>query len=438
MHCSGCQAGQWGLTDVILSRQLGREDRVREKRRKIEAARQQHTSVQPQATSPRAAQEREEVLEQRAQEAERNELRQQLAQAARKQCDAEQRAMEAEDKQDEIASRARQAEIKELEVQEDLHTVEQCLHASDQWCRDATSREHAAMERIEAVQSSLHQAEQLVRRTEIEKQAAEQYARETEMKLSELQDRLRILEREFEELRTELGEAQKRETESEAAIQNALQATVDADNRIEDLTRNLNESVTMVTEQQAARQTADDRVQELEGELEDLQTGMEESQERAQQLEAQWVVEQGEIQLTEVEKGRGGWAVVRVANFRGVCVAAKCLHEQISEYYSDLFIREMNMAARLRHPNLVQFIGATRTENMIILTELMPTSLRAVLEQRAREHKKLEQIEVISISLDVARALNYLHLTQPEPQGHQQCQRFAGARSQQLLESQSV
>ena len=126
-----------------------------------------------------------------------------------------------------------------------------------------------------------------------------------------------------------------------------------------------------------------------------------------------WVVERGEIQLTEEEIGRGGWAVVKVANFRGLRVAAKCMHEQLSDYYRDLFIREMNMAAQLRHPNIVQFVGATLQGQMIILSELMPTSLRAVLEQRAISHD-----EITSISLDVARALNYLHLMQPAPLIH--------------------
>ena len=69
------------------------------------------------------------------------------------------------------------------------------------------------------------------------------------------------------------------------------------------------------------------------------------------------------------------------------------------------------MAARLRHPNLVQFIGATMEGNMVILTELMPTSLRAQLQQDIYMPPKI----VMSVSLDVARALNYLHQMQPDP-----------------------
>ena len=71
------------------------------------------------------------------------------------------------------------------------------------------------------------------------------------------------------------------------------------------------------------------------------------------------------------------------------------------------------MASRIRHPNLLQFIGATQREEMIILTELMPTSLRRELE---REYMLPSQ--ATAIGLDVARALNYLHLMRPQPLIH--------------------
>ena len=123
-----------------------------------------------------------------------------------------------------------------------------------------------------------------------------------------------------------------------------------------------------------------------------------------------WILQREEIVFTERELGRGGWGVVKVAKFRGINVAAKQLFEQISQFYRLLFIREMNMAARIRHPNLVQFIGATLDREPIILAELMSTSLRSVLERGPISHA-----QVVSISLDGARALNYLHLMQPDP-----------------------
>ena len=132
------------------------------------------------------------------------------------------------------------------------------------------------------------------------------------------------------------------------------------------------------------------------------------------QEEAQWMVERGEIQLTGPELGRGGWATVSVATFRGARVAAKCMHNQIVSYNNiQLFKREMNMASRIRHPNLLQFIGATLEGEMVILTELMPTSLRKELETQP-----MSPDQTIMISLDVARALNYLHLMRPHPLIH--------------------
>ena len=53
---------------------------------------------------------------------------------------------------------------------------------------------------------------------------------------------------------------------------------------------------------------------------------------------------------------------------------------------------------------------------MVILTELMPTSVRKELERKKHNYMSPEQ--VISVGLDVIRALNYLHLFQPQPLLH--------------------
>ena len=93
-----------------------------------------------------------------------------------------------------------------------------------------------------------------------------------------------------------------------------------------------------------------------------------------------WVVRREEIQVTGQEIRRGAWAAVSVATFRGAHVAAKVIHQEIvCQYNNKFFKREMNMAARIRHPNLLQFIGATVEGELIILTELMHTSLMAEL-----------------------------------------------------------
>ena len=127
-----------------------------------------------------------------------------------------------------------------------------------------------------------------------------------------------------------------------------------------------------------------------------------------------WVVQREEVELTQEVLGRGSWDTVCVARFRGLHVAAKCLqHLNVSDYNRQLFSREMTIAATIRHPNLLQFIGATTEGQPVILTELMSTSLRAELERRP-----LSPHQITSISQDVARALLYLHLMQPDPVIH--------------------
>ena len=68
------------------------------------------------------------------------------------------------------------------------------------------------------------------------------------------------------------------------------------------------------------------------------------------------------------------------------------------------------MAARVHHPNLVQFIGACMDEEMIILLELMPISLHKYLVDRAPARPSASFCT--SVCLDVSKALNYLHLMQ--------------------------
>ena len=109
---------------------------------------------------------------------------------------------------------------------------------------------------------------------------------------------------------------------------------------------------------------------------------------------------------------RGGWGSVYEGTYCGCAFAVKQIHDLIlSPHNIRLFEREINIASTCRHPCLLQFIGATNDEESpLFVTELMETSLRALLEQR-----QLSATEISIISLDVARALNYLHEKKPEP-----------------------
>ena len=132
---------------------------------------------------------------------------------------------------------------------------------------------------------------------------------------------------------------------------------------------------------------------------------------RSQNQSTTWVVNRREINLSEKELGRGAYGWVKEATFRGCKVAVKCLHnELISDYNLHVFDREMTIAARCRHPNLLQFIGATNEGVPLIVTEIMHTSLRKKLERG-----EVSSEHIINISIGVACGLNYLHKTTPSP-----------------------
>ena len=128
-----------------------------------------------------------------------------------------------------------------------------------------------------------------------------------------------------------------------------------------------------------------------------------------------WIIQRGEIVLSENILGKGAWGNVFEGTFRGCQVAVKEIHELIlSDYNRRLFEREMNIASRCRHPNLLQFIGATNDDRSpLFVTELLDTSLRHLLHQRALNHN-----EIVSFALDIAKGLNYLHLCTPLPIVH--------------------
>ena len=164
-------------------------------------------------------------------------------------------------------------------------------------------------------------------------------------------------------------------------------------------------------------QQAQVRVSELQGRLDVVEQRERERQvvlEQAAAAESRgpsWIVRRDELEVTEQEIGCGGWGKVKVAKLK---VAAKILHSQLTyDFYQQLFRREMDMAARISHPNLLRFLGARLEGGMAILTEFMPTSLRELVT--SRQHQRLPKEHILSIATDVASALNYLHSLLPEP-----------------------
>ncbi len=248
------------------------------------------------------------------------------------------------------------------------------------------------------------------------------------------------------DLSTKLEDACQRIGEMEIQVEEEIEKRVDLEQKLEQEKERFDEASErekrVANEKQMVQFTLDSIMQdkkekekllkELKDQVKDLQeerTKQEETHRqqihekeeellRLTEIEEQWKVHKSEVTiLDETHLGGGGWGEVKVASFRGIHVAVKSLYQSIrSGYYDQLFVREMNMASRIRHPNLVQFIGACmdeeKDEGMLILMELFPTSLRKELE---KPDFKMSNEVCKFITLDIARALNYLHLMRPDP-----------------------
>ncbi|KAL8517067.1 hypothetical protein ACS0TY_015342 [Phlomoides rotata] len=72
------------------------------------------------------------------------------------------------------------------------------------------------------------------------------------------------------------------------------------------------------------------------------------------------------------------------------------------------FVREVTMMSKVKHENLVKFIGACKEPLMVIVTELLPgMSLRKYLG--SVRPKQLDLPVALNFALDIARALDCLH-----------------------------
>ena len=210
------------------------------------------------------------------------------------------------------------------------------------------------------------------------------------------------------------------EERATAAEQRAISAEGKAITTLEERTRKAEKGARMsdsrIAELVQTNTALEGRATTAELQIRDLSAQCQQLQEQLHKANVpSWVLKKDDIVFSDKELGRGGWGVVMAARFCGLDVAAKLLHGAIlSPHNQQLFMREMNIAALVRHPNILLFIGATLSQECVILTELMQTSLRAVLEEKEINKLSMSRRQVSNIAMDVGKALNYLHLMKPD------------------------
>ena len=331
--------------------------------------------------------------------------------------------------------RLREMEQHVIRIEQQLRDKEHQLENSERLSRER-EQQLANLQRqqreLQAV--SLRQQSNRV----IEQRRMEQQLREKDTALQRMASRLEILQRQFgekdelkenlqgllrekdeqrENLQSQLREMEQQLREKDEQEENLQGQLSEMEQRLTNLQRLCGDReeetahlLEQVTTLEGQVRTKEQTVNELEISLSTAQQALSEHQ--RQQSTPDWVISRDEIQLTDTILGRGGWGSVVEGKYCGCAVAVKQIHELIlSPHNRNLFEREMDIASRCRHPDLLQFIGATRDEGIpLFVTELMESSLRALLEQRP-----LTATEVSILSLDVSRALSYLHQKKPSP-----------------------
>ncbi|KAK4277346.1 hypothetical protein QN277_015359 [Acacia crassicarpa] len=127
---------------------------------------------------------------------------------------------------------------------------------------------------------------------------------------------------------------------------------------------------------------------------------------------AEWEIQWEDLDIGE-RIGIGSYGEVYHADLKGTEVAVKkFLNQDFSGDVLAQFRSEVEIMLRLRHPNVVLFMGAiTRPPHFSILTEFLPRgSLYRLLH---RPNFELDEKRRLRMALDVAKGMNYLHTSHP-------------------------
>jgi len=123
---------------------------------------------------------------------------------------------------------------------------------------------------------------------------------------------------------------------------------------------------------------------------------------------ADWEVDAAELRLEEMV-GSGTTAEVFRGSWHGTDVAVKKLRH--SGPMSVEFTRELSVLLRLRHPNLVLFMGASMQAQPMIISEFCAGGTVFMLLHQ-RPAVPLSWRQKVKISIDVAKGMNFLHRRQ--------------------------
>lgn len=123
-----------------------------------------------------------------------------------------------------------------------------------------------------------------------------------------------------------------------------------------------------------------------------------------------WEIEPSELDFSNSNIiGKGSFGEILKASWRGTPVAVKRILPSLSDDRLVIqdFRHEVNLLVKLRHPNIVQFLGAvTDRKPLMLITEYLRGG---DLHQYLKEKGALSPSTAINFALDIARGMAYLH-----------------------------
>ena len=326
---------------------------------------------------------------------------------------------EIQEREEVLQRRLREVQKSEAESQRQLRETQQLEEHSQRQLREVQQREQNSQREIqqreENLQRQLREMQQREENSQRQLMEMQQSKENSQRQLTEVQQLGENLQRQLREMQQRDENSQMQLREMQQREENSQRQLREVQEREENLQRHLREMQQRENSQEQ-NSSLERQLREKDQEINELELSLSLAQRRISEQRRQetcdWVISRNEIQITDNCLGRGGWGSVNEGTYCGCTVAVKQIHDLIlSPHNRLLFEREMNIASACRHPCLLQFIGATNDQGTpLFVTELMEMSLRALLEQRP-----LSETEIRLISLDVARALNYLHQKKPSP-----------------------
>ncbi|GBG58900.1 hypothetical protein CBR_g24251 [Chara braunii] len=111
--------------------------------------------------------------------------------------------------------------------------------------------------------------------------------------------------------------------------------------------------------------------------------------------------------------GKGAFGEIRLVNWRGTRVAVKTILHDLASNVNVVkeFRDELGLLQKLRHPNIVQFLGAvTQSLPLMLVTEYLP---KGDLHDIIRRRGAMNAGTALRYALDIARGMAYLHQNRP-------------------------